>query len=86
MAPTTQSKKVSVSPCVIYLHPALSGDSVAPVKPPECYADVSQCSSNDMVRGLPESPMSMCPCRLPLRPLCLSQEQLVARKELQAAS
>ena len=86
MAPTTQSKKVSVSPCVIVHHPALSGDLVARVKPPEFYASVSRCSSNDIVRGLPESLMSMCPCRPPLRPLCLSQERLVARQELQAAS
>ena len=86
MAPATQSKKVSVSPCVIVHHPAFTGVSIACVKPPECYADVSQCSSNDMVRGLRESLMSVCPCRPPLRPLCLSQEQLVARKELQAAS
>ena len=86
MAPTTQSKKVSVSPCVTVHHPALTGVSVACVKPPECYADVSQCSSNDMVRGLPESLISVCPYRSPLRPLCLSQERLVARKELQAAS
>ena len=36
--------------------------------------------------GFPYSLMSVCHCRPPLRPLCLSQERLVVRKELQAAS